>query len=96
MMDGNDFLFSMVETADGSAVFITSKDVWEEEAVMSQGFDDEEMEILEPILGKAGLRELMESCYEMTKPSGETKDILLEQGLMQDKNFDNYVTKEFD
>lgn len=95
-MDGNDFLFSMVETTDGSAVFITSKDIWEEEAVMSRGFNDDEMEVLEPILDKAGLRELMESCYEMIKPAEETKDILLEQGLMQDKNFDNYVTREFD
>ncbi|SHK18987.1 hypothetical protein SAMN02745975_03838 [Geosporobacter subterraneus DSM 17957] len=95
-MDGNDFLFSMVETADGSLVFITGKDIWEEEAVMSQGFDDNEMEILEPILYKAGLRELMDSCYEMTKPAEETKDILLEQGLMQDKNFDNYITREYD
>ncbi len=95
-MDGNDFLFSMVETADGSAVFITAKDVWEEEAVMSQGFDGHEIEVLEPILGKDGLRELMDSCYEMTKPAEETRDILLEQGLMLDKNFDNYITKEFD
>lgn len=90
-MNGKDFLFSITDTTDGTAVFITSKNTWEEEGKISQEFDNREMEILDPILEKSGLSELMAGCYEMTKSSEETKDLLLEEGLMEDKIFDNLI-----
>ncbi len=95
-MDGSNFLFSMINGADGAAVFITARDDWENEGTISETFDDEEFQALEPILHKAGLAELMDSCYEMTKPPEETFEALIEQGLMQDKNFDRFVQKEYD
>ncbi|MBB6216883.1 hypothetical protein HNQ80_002988 [Anaerosolibacter carboniphilus] len=95
-MDGNNFLFSMVSGADGSAVFISTREDWENDGTITEIFDEGEMEVLEPILAKAGLAELMDTCYEMTKPPEETKEILLEQGLQQDKNFDRFVQKEYD
>lgn len=90
-MNGNDFLFSIANTADGPAVFITSKNTWENEGQMSNGFNDNESNVLDSILEKAGLNELMESCYEMSKSPEETRDTLLEQGLMEDKNFDRLI-----
>lgn len=90
-MKGNDFIFSMAETDDGSAVFITSKNTWEKEGTIDQGFKDNEIKVLDPIIEKAGLSELMGSCYEMSKSSEETKDILLENGLMEDINFDKLI-----
>ena len=90
-MDGRDFLFSITDTVDGIAVFITSKNTWEEEGRISQEFDDMEAEVLDSILEKSGLSELMVGCYEMTKPAEETKDLLLEEGLMEDKNFDELI-----
>ncbi|MFT9494396.1 hypothetical protein [Anaerosolibacter sp.] len=95
-MNGNDFLFSMVNGADGASVFITARNDWENEGTISESFDEEEMHTLEPILDKAGLAELMDACYEMSKPPEETMEILLEQGLLQDKNFDKFIRKEFD
>lgn len=90
-MDGNDFIFSMAETDDGSAVFITSKDTWEKEGTIDERFKDNEINVLDPILEKAGLSELMGSCYEMSRSPEETKDILLENGLMEDSNFDKLI-----
>lgn len=90
-MDASDFLFTIADTDDGSAVFITSKDTWGSEGSMDQGFDDGALEILEPILMKAGLAELMDSCYEMSKPDDETRNILLEEGLVEDSNFDKLI-----
>ncbi|SKC84774.1 hypothetical protein [Maledivibacter halophilus] len=90
-MDGSYFLFSFAETDDGAVVFITSKDTWENQGTMDQGFKNEEMKVLEPILEKAGLYELMGSCYEMTKSPEETRDTLLENGLLEDSNFDKLV-----
>ncbi len=90
-MDASDFLFTITDTDDGSAVFITSKETWENKGAMDQGFKDGEMNILEPILEKAGLSELMGSCYEMSKSDDETRDILLEQGLLEDSNFDKLI-----
>lgn len=94
-MDRSDFLFSIVDTPDGPATFITGKDIWENKGIMSQGFNDQEMKILDPILERAGLSELMESSYEMAKAPDETKEILLEEGLMEDKNFDKYIMREY-
>ena len=90
-MNEGDFLFTIVDTADGSAVFITSKDTWENEGKIDQGFALEEARVLEPVLESAGLLELMESCYEMTKSPEETRDILLDQGLMEDSNFHKLI-----
>lgn len=90
-MNTDDFLFSIVDTADGSAVFITSRYPFENDGMMSENFNKDELEVLEPVLEKAGLNELMESCYEMSKSSEETMEILLEQGLAKDKNFDNLI-----
>lgn len=87
----NDFLFSFAETDDGSVVFITSKDTWEKKGTIDQGFKDKEMRILDPVLEEAGLSELMGSCYEMTKSPEETRDILLENGLLEDSNFDKLI-----
>jgi len=90
-MNGSDFLFSIADTADGSAVFITSKDTWEKEGQMSDGFKDNESKVLDPVLEKAGLDELTGSCFEMSKSPEETRDILLEHGLMEDANFDKLI-----
>lgn len=90
-MNGSDFLFSITTTDDGEAVFITSKNTWENKGAIDQGFKDKEMKVLEPILQQAGLSELMGSCYELSKSPEETKDALLEQGLMEDSNFDKLI-----
>lgn len=76
------FIFAIVDDHGDQSIFINTKECWAERGCLTDYYSEEESAILEPILKKARLYNLMESTYAAGPISQEFTDQELHQKLL--------------
>lgn len=99
-LDPNSKLIGAVVEVEGQfEIFINSRQVWQTEQRLTDGYSEEERELVEAVISRLRLCNLMESTYEPCRSTDyenirEIKTALMKAGVMVEKDFQLFMENQ--